>query len=87
MVKHFSFTRRNHGHWDVYNCDHRVFRIRGGGPESWDSEEVQVVGENSMREVCPTWVEFKTLTSATVWITDQLMHERKVWPKEGESDE
>ena len=78
MVKNFSFNRRNHGHWDVYDGDTRVFRIRGGGPESWDEEDVQIVGENSMREGCPDWLKFKTITAATAWITDQMMHERRV---------
>ena len=88
MVKNFSFNRRNHGHWDVYDSDTRVFRIRGGGHKPWEEEEVQVIGENSMRETTTHgWLEFKTITAATAWITDQMMHERKVWPKEGESNE
>ena len=83
MVSEFVFYKRNIGHWDVWCNKERVFRIRGGGPESWEDEEVMVIGEHSFKDETPdsSWLKFKTITAATAWITDQLMHERKVWPE------
>ena len=84
MKTNFSFNKRNIGHWDVWADKERIFRIRGGGPESWDDEEIMIIGEHSCRDATPnsTWLKFKTITAATAWITDYLMHESKIWPEQ-----
>lgn len=83
MTPNFSFNRRNTGHWDVWDNDKkcRIFRIRGGGPESWDSEHVKVVGEHHMEKHYGEWIRFNTISAATTFIMDALMYEEKVWPK------
>lgn len=71
----FSFVHRNYQHWDVWDGDSRIFRIRGGEPTA--TKDIVVIGEYKHRNATPgsTWLPFKTLTAATAWITDYLMHE------------
>ncbi|MCP4528570.1 MAG: hypothetical protein GY833_22045 [Aestuariibacter sp.] len=74
MNKSFSFYHRNTHHWDVYSKQERIFRIRG------EDGNFVVIGEHSCASVTPDgdWLKFKTLTAATTWITDYLMHEPHV---------
>lgn len=89
MLENFSFSKRNFGHWDIYSSKERIFKIRGGGYESWDEIDVIVLGENSCKDATPNGgaLKFKTITAATSWVMDFLMHEPKVWPKEGVEDD
>lgn len=66
MINSFSVNRRNPGHWDIWNMDRRLFRIRGG-PGAYDA----------MDERQPPFpvTTFKTLSSCMQFICDELMHE------------
>tara|TARA_R110000782_G_scaffold270483_1_gene371777 strand:- start:8731 stop:8967 length:237 start_codon:yes stop_codon:yes gene_type:complete len=74
MENSFEFSKRNTNHWDVYSGTDRLFRIRGGGENSLDEKDFVIIGENGCSNATPNgWLMFKTLTSATGWITDYLM--------------
>lgn len=76
MSDSFGFHKRNTNHWDVTCSTERLFRIRGGGENSYDEKDFMIIGENSCQKATPDgWLRFKTLTSATAWITDYLMQE------------
>lgn len=76
MSESFKFIRRSAKHWDIYSDTERLFRIRGGGDNSWDEIDFMIIGENGCSNATPNgWIMFKTLTSATGWITDYLMYE------------
>ena len=76
MHNSFSFRKRNINHWDIIGNSERLFRIRGGGEHSYDEKDFVIIGVNSCSDATPNgWMHFKTLTSATAWITDYLMQE------------
>ena len=74
----FRFIKRNTNHWDVIDNNERLFRIRGGGENSYDEKDFVIIGENKCANLTPdSWLRFKTITTATAWITDHLMSEDK----------
>ena len=69
IPQNFSVIRRNYGHWDINGDGGRLFRIRGGPGKFLAMDE---------REHPHPTTEFKTLTAAMSFITDQLMFEEIV---------
>lgn len=67
MEQNFSFTYRNPGHWDVYNHEKRIYRIRGESGDYWVDDE-RIRGDLAVRR-------FKTITAAVAFIADDLMIE------------
>ncbi len=66
-MKNFSVIHRNYGHWDVWQNDERIYRIRGGPGSYW------VDGDHSKREERRQF--FKTVQACMGHITDNLMFE------------
>jgi len=63
-VESFQVVYRNYGHWDFVTKRGRAFRLRGSGCEWLAMDE-----RNRMA------TEFKTFSSALLFITERLMHE------------
>lgn len=66
-MKSFSVNYRNYGHWDIWQNEERIYRIRGGPGKYW------VSGEHSKRE--DQGKEFKTVQACMAYISDTLMFE------------
>jgi len=66
MINNFSVNRRNFGHWDIYDNNGRIFRIRGGPGKYRAMDE---------REKPYPVTEHKTLSSCMQFICEELMHE------------
>jgi hypothetical protein len=66
-MKGFQVVNRNYGHWDVWQNDERIYRIRGGPGKYW------VSGDYSRREEKAK--TFKTVQACMSYICDELMFE------------
>lgn len=67
-MENFSVVYRNYGHWDIYQQQGRVFRIRGG------PGKYRVLDEReNHRGEAPK--EFKTVQACMGYICDDLMFE------------
>ena len=67
MENHFTVTNRNYGHWDIWNKNERLFRIRGG------PGRYCVIGDHSKNHIETQY--FKTVQACMSYITDDLMFE------------
>lgn len=67
MEHHFNIHRRNPGHWDVVTDQGRAFAIRGEGRDV-------VVRDERGTGARPN-INFRSLTGAMVWISEELMTE------------
>jgi hypothetical protein len=67
MEHHFNIHRRNPGHWDVTTDQGRAFAIRG--------ERGDVVVRDERGNGRKPNRDFKSLTAAMVWVTEELMTE------------
>lgn len=63
----FQVIYRNYGHWDIWQNNERIYRIRGGPGKYW------VSGDNSKRN--DQRKDFKTVQACVSYITDILMYE------------
>ena len=66
-MQDFQVIYRNYGHWDIWQSDGRIYRIRGGPGKYWIS------GDHSKQD--DQGKEFKTVQACMSYITDLLMHE------------
>lgn len=66
-MQDFKVVYRNYGHWDIWQNNERIYRIRGGPGKYWIS------GEHSRQDDQDK--EFKTLQACMTYITDLLMYE------------
>ena len=66
-MKGFQVEYRNYGHWDIYQNNERIYRIRGGPGKYWVSGDYSKQSDQGK--------EFKTLQMAIGYITDLLMYE------------
>lgn len=66
-MKGFTVLYRNYGHWDVYQNNGRIFRIRGG-PGAYC-----VLDERGERNTPKK--EFRTVQACMTYICDDLMFE------------
>lgn len=66
MIGRFSVNRRNYGHWDIWNGEKRIFRIRGG-PGKY-------VAMDERAKPYPA-TKFKTISACMQFICDELMYE------------
>ena len=66
-MQDFRVVYRNYGHWDIWQNNKRIYRIRGGPGKYWIS------GEHSRQDDQDK--EFKTLQACMTYITDLLMYE------------
>ena len=66
-MQDFRVVYRNYGHWDIWQNNERIYRIRGGPGKYWIS------GEHSRQDDQDK--EFKTLQACMTYITDLLMYE------------
>ena len=66
-MQDFRVVYRNYGHWDIWQNNERIYRIRGGPGKYWIS------GEHSRNDDQDK--EFKTLQACMTYITDLLMYE------------
>ena len=66
-MQDFRVVYRNYGHWDIWQNNERIYRIRGGPGKYWIS------GEHSRQDDQDK--EFKTVQACMTYITDLLMYE------------
>ncbi len=66
-MQDFKVVYRNYGHWDIWQNNERIYRIRGGPGKYWIS------GEHSRQDDQDK--EFKTVQACMTYITDLLMYE------------
>jgi hypothetical protein len=66
-MQDFRVVYRNYGHWDIWQNNERIYRIRGGPGKYWIS------GEHSRQYDQDK--EFKTVQACMTYITDLLMYE------------
>ena len=66
-MQDFQVVYRNYGHWDIWQNNERIYRIRGGPGKYWIS------GEHSRQDDQDK--EFKTVQACMTYITDLLMYE------------
>lgn len=62
----FQVVYRNYGHWDIWQKNERIYRIRGGPSKYWVSGDHSRQGETA---------EFNTVSACMSYITDKLMYE------------
>ena len=67
MIPYFSVSRRNCGHWDIYDEQKRLFCIRGGPGKYYVRDDCEIP--------CPPTIEFQTVGGCMQYITDKLMYE------------
>ena len=67
MMKNFNVVNRNYGHWDIYQDDERIFRLRGGPGNYWISGDYSR-SDNQGKT-------FKTVQACMSYICDELMFE------------
>ena len=67
MTDYFSVTRRNTGHWDIWDEHRRLFCIRGKPGAFFVRDERPDAG--------PTRGGFATVGTAMEWICAELMRE------------
>lgn len=63
----FNVYYRNFGHWDIWQNDSRIYRIRGGPGAYW------VAGDHA--RASETIQKFKTVQACMSYICDKLMFE------------
>lgn len=66
-MQDFRVVYRNYGHWDIWQNNERIYRIRGGPGKYWIS------GEHFRQDDQDK--EFKTVQACMTYITDLLMYE------------
>lgn len=65
-MERFSVNYRNYGHWDIWNSERRIYRIRGGPGKYMVINEIERKAETKY---------FKTVQACMSYICDELMFE------------